>query len=230
MRKFVSSSQIHEDVAISNEEEESIYFDKMLKLREKEKLNGFDLEFQSEKILCVPKKRALTEEMFAEVESLFKNLYPVEIEFSPFIKRITRLSYLKEIYATKTYKGENSPYSQCTALYTTQNVSDVSEMEKRPAIILDLFEVTLHRNGDSASQVAAFCRFFKKTDQINHYGVNSSLKIWSKEFEVPCLIPIKYIYGRFVYCKEEIIVGRLRNVPISNTFNVVVKLPSKSIL
>ena len=50
MRKFVSSSQIHEDVAISNEEEESIYFDKMLKLREKEKLNGFDLEFQSEKI------------------------------------------------------------------------------------------------------------------------------------------------------------------------------------
>ena len=152
--------------------------------------------------------------MFAEVESLFKNLYPVEIEISLFIKRITRLSYLKEIYATKTYRGENSPYSQCTALYPTQNVSDVSEMEKRPAIILDLFEITLHRNGDSASQVAAFCRFLKKKDQrdqINHYGVNSSLKIWSTEFEVPCLIAIKYIYGPFVYCKEEIIVLFLRN-------------------
>lgn len=235
MRKFVSGSQhfneeLEDDCDMSQEAAQN-----MMSLNSKNIILGADLEFSCERIVSVARKIVLTSVMLSEIRSLFKSLYGHEIRISPFVKKFCRVNFCNNILTTNKYRGANSPYCQVIAHYPNETpVNNISEMEKRPAIITELLEVLVVKslNGKDVSvpHVVAECRFLQKVKYKNHFGVNNPVKLWSVEMENSCIIPLKFISGRFVCCKEEVQVEHIRNVSVSDIFNLVICLPSKSIL
>ena len=237
MRKFVFGCKLfdEEQSCMANETEiPTELLQKYSSFCKKDYITGFDLEFQCEKVVSVAKRITLEKEQYDEVKSIYQNLYPCEIEISIFAKKITRAKLLQEILATVNYRGGNSPYSQVIAYYPRGNFKNICDMEKRPAIITSLLVINIFKfvNGSEISvpQVIADCRFLKYTEHKNYFGVNSPLKIWSTEKEHPCYIPLKFISGRFVTCMEELYIDKIGNRTVPNTYNLLIQLPSKSIV
>lgn len=235
MRKFVSGSQLNNEELPEHSGMLQETVQNMISLNDKDTILGIDLEFFCERIVSVAHKFVLPSVMLSDIQKLFNVLYGQEIRVSPFVKKFCRVDFCNNILATKKYRGTNSPYSQVIALYPGEAViNNISEMEKRPAIITELLQVMIVKHCDgkdvSVSHIIADCKFLRQSQYKNHFGVNNPVKLWCVELEESCIIPIKFISGRFVCCKEEVQVETIRNVPVHDLFNLVICLPSKSIV
>ena len=240
MRKLVSCQQInsnfdhsdHLESFFSNSEVISQY----LLLNNKTTVGGEDLEFKCEQPLSLGKMFPLSKGVSDELLALFESLYPFQnIRIRTFSKRYSRIDLFNETIAVKGYRGTFLPYSKVFAKFPVGgDYSKFVEMEQRPAVVEDLLEVGVIREVDGKEKLVfhliAECNFFKCTRHINFYGSNNPLKLWDTQFEVSLFVPVKFIRGRYVSTLEEIPTDTIRNKTICNTYNVVIPLPSKSII
>ena len=238
MRQFVSCSKLFDDRAefTGLEELEKDYqvTRRMVALNQKMTICGEDLEFPCCKKLSIQKKYIFTQEEFCEIESMFQKLYRSKIRLSQFATKLTRVEYLNQVIGISDYRGKDSPYSRVIARYPGDDLNDFGMMEHRPAVILKLLEVLILRseNGNEIpfSHIIAECKWLKPCLHKNLRGINNSCKIWSTQYEPSSYIPLTFVIQRYVSCKEEIEVPFISNIRSYDTVNVVIPLPSKSIV
>ena len=237
MRKLVMGSQLYDQEASVdlNEFETSCEALNQFSLFcNKQLITGFDLEFQFEKILSVPRKLVLEKEIVDDLTCFYQRLYPCEVKISTFARKLTRVEFNNQTLASNSYRGGNSPYAQIVARYPNVNQFDAHQMVIRPALITSIIEVLIVRIEGNREvcipQIVVLCRFFKETNHKNHFGINSPLKLWSTELEHSTYLPVKLVCGRFVCCKEELTIDRLGNRLVPNSYNLIIRLPSKSVV
>lgn len=235
MRKFEVKSQVlGVGTDVTEEENECAYLSKMISFKNLSTICGSDLEFQFGNISSLSTRGILLAGSIEALENIFKELYNCDLRISPFVKKFSRINACGETFSINKYRGNQSPYSQIVARYPAEGYINLSSMEGRPAVIHDLFEVTVIRISNKretpVSHIMAECKFYKETEHKHFYGVNSPLKVWSTEFELLTFIPFKFVIGRYACCKQELQVQAYRNMRFSDVFNVVINLPSKSII
>ena len=120
MRKFVGASQVLSDVAVEGDIKETKSSHemllKMVNLRQKEVITGFDLEFDFEKILSLATPYPLKEEEHDDVLKLFQELYSgTDVRVDVYSKKITWVEMFNEVLAINKYRGNDSPYSKVIA-------------------------------------------------------------------------------------------------------------------
>ena len=144
---------------------------------------------------------------------------------------MTRIEFLGETLAVNKYRSNNSPYSFVMA--KIPNVNGVAGSEEEAGVITALYEVSMQRmiEGEVScvSHYIAECQWLTQHDKKHFYGFNSPVKLWSTEIESVSFIPVKFITGRYVACKEELKFEN-NNSRYSDIANIVIKLPTKSIV
>lgn len=74
---------------------------------------------------------------------MLNNLCRCKVRLSRSAKRLTRVGYLNQVVGISRYRENDSPCSQVIARYPESNINDFVNKKHRPAVILDLLEVTL---------------------------------------------------------------------------------------
>ena len=239
MRKFVTGSQLRADENCSSNNNEEMEIEiKLLKIRQSERISGEDLEFSCEKMLSVVRKSTLSKDDMENISSLFQKLYgEAFVRVSLFIKKLVRVKMMNEVISSYSYRGGKSPCSFVIARYPNENYN-FDEKSERPAMIVAMYEIQIVKHNiegkeSYASHLIANLNWFKEHQSKNFYGINSPTKIWSTEYEQyseRSFLPLKFIIRRCVCCKEEITLQRIGNLNCSDIVNVVIPLPSHSIL
>ena len=102
MRKLVGTSQVLSDVAVEGDIKETKSSHemllKMVNLRQKEVITGFDLKFDCEKILSLATRYPLKEEEHDNVLKLLQKLYSgIDVRVAVYSKKITRVEMFNEV-------------------------------------------------------------------------------------------------------------------------------------
>lgn len=242
MRKFVTNCNIrmeNEELLQTNTDVRASQIEALMqKVRHNIDISGFDLEFMCENILSVARRSVVCQLDMESINVVFSKMYGESfLRIATFMKKVTRIDVLHEVVATNAYRGGNSPYSFIIARYPTDTFVFDTNIE-RPAIVNAIYEVQVIRKDAIVEEkivkhLILKCQWFKVHTHKNFYGVSCPMKLWSTEFEPyspKCFIPAKVVHKRFVCCKEEIVLERIGNIQRSDTVNIVIPLPSRSIL
>ena len=236
MRKLVAYSHFPKEEDQNVEEVEMDHFHQMIGLRSKSgKIEGEDLEFVCEKLASIPRQFLYDADLIEELKKLYQGFYKqYTIRISRFVKTYSRVIFQNETIAIQTYRSSNSPYSQIMAYYPDPESEDdfsFSAMKVRPAIVKSILEITvICDDGVQPKQVkhtVCNCFFYRATKHEDALGASNM--VFETLFEEPCFIPVKFITGRFICQKEDILVEVEENVWKKLNFQVVIPLPTKSL-
>lgn len=234
MRKFVLGSVLNFD-SQCNPDMNFLKARQMFFINQRPHINGIELEFKCSVNLSVSKKCTLPLVELHKIESMLQGLYDGPIHVQHFVQRMKRVEFLGQVFANKVYRSKNtSSYSRILARHPVGDARHISTMDVKPGVIIDLLEVIVEReeNGEikCVPTMIVKCFFYRTVEYRKFFGVNSGIELWSTQVTNFCYIPMKFILGRYACVKERITVARINHLNCSDNFNVVIRLPSKSVL
>ena len=168
----------------------------------------------------------------------FEKLYGESfLRVSKFAKSIKRCSVGQNLFVINDYGGGNHLSSFVMARCLGNDIN-FSSLAIRPAIVRKILEIDVFTKSCNKeicfNYFVAECQWFKQHQFQDYYGVNCPTKVWSTDFEeknVLSFIPLKFIESKFVCCKELITFkDSACRYPLADNVNIVIPLPSKSIL
>ena len=234
MRKLIIGSRLYFD---DQYKDQTDFFKalKMVYINNKSDINGPELEFSCCVNLSVFKKCTIPLHELGRIESSLQKLYDEPVQLLHFVKKLKRVEFLGQVFARKDYRSKNiSVHSRILARHPVEDMRQTSSMAIKPGVIIDLFEVMLERKENekiiSVPIMMVKCFFYEPVEYQHFFGVNSGISLWSTETTNYHYIPMKFITGRYACVKEKIVVKQIGHLNCSDIFNVVIGLPSKSVL
>lgn len=147
---------------------------------------------------------------------------------SRFVTSVTRVNLGNEILSNRKYRQGESRGCFVMARYLGSEL-DLREKTVRPGILNSIFEIeAVFDNNLVTKMMIVELDWLRSHTKYNHFGVNSSMKVWdteTEEFSESSFLPLKFVYYRCLFVKEKV----KFNDNTTDTVNIVIPLLPKSL-
>lgn len=208
MRKFVISAKLNAmGIKLTDEDQnhQKVDFNKvkeLYRLSESFHSDNSLFEMSLEQTMSPKRNAFFDKETLRDIRTMFSKCCNLQIDvISAIGKSTVRIKLANQILAVNKYRGDSS-YSYVFARWSQED-----GYEYRPAVIDNLFEVTIPDGNQSKHIWIAKVKWFRAHEKQNFYGSNSRTKLWSTLFErdpeYP-FIPVRFIRSRYLHSRREI--------------------------
>ena len=236
MRKFITDKQVLQELpdelqkkgSTSNDVCNAASLRKLWSIRYLEKVTGRDIEFACEIPCTVYHLETFSDSDRVEVERLFQQLYKdTKPRLGPFVQRCKRLRLGNEIVAVET--SRSTPYSLIIARWPDFACQGI---QYRPAVVIGLYQVRV-LFGDDSTRMHFLAKVEWLKENENRHCFGSNIEVWNTDYvrQPPfSFIPAKFISGRYVAIKQYIDVTGNSRYPLVDFVNIVITLPTRSVI